>query len=1267
MRRKLLPLSIGVFLFSTVSYSQVTTNTTVLQRAQREASVQQEALNQRVLKLAAEKGWPLRIGGKNGRVAILVDVDAAGYPLYAEADNNILSAATIKTNQLWPGGTTGLNLSASSANIKSKIGIWDGGNVRGTHVELTGRVVQKDNTSTGYDDHATHVAGTLIASGVNAVAKGMSFGAQQLIAYDFNNHLPEMLGEASGLLVSNHSYSSIAGWRLNTDQSNRWEFWGDAGATEDYKFGYYSSEAQVWDSIAYNAPNYLIVKAAGNNRDENGPAVGQPYWRFNTSGTMVSSGNRPAGISNNDTFDIISTYGTAKNVLTVGAINPIPGGYSNVADAVLTGFSSWGPTDDGRIKPDVVADGANLLSSIATSDNAYAAYSGTSMASPSAAGSLFLLQEYYSKLHGTSTFMRSATLKGIVIHTADEAGAAPGPDYKYGWGVINMEKAAAVITSNNTDKVIEENVLTNGSTYTKNVVASGKGSLVVTLSWTDVKGTVDNNTATRLNNPAIRLVNDLDIRVTRASDNTVYMPWILNPAKPNDPATTGDNIRDNIEKIEIPNTVPGETYVIKVTHKNTLDRAQQAYSLLISGVGGTAYCTSAPTSSAGARIDNVTLGTLNNTNVAGCTTYSNFTTLIDSLQQGGTIPFSIAISNCDATGATDKIVKIFIDYNNNGVFTDAGEEVAVSGVLNAATATFTGSITVPTTVSAGALTRMRIIVQQTSTASAVVSCGTYGNGETQDYSVRFINPSKDVAISELITPVVGACPGEEFITVRIKNYGSAAVSAIPISVNIKNGATDLGTLTFTYPNSIPAYGNAVYTFQAPLRTVAANTYTITSKTILTGDQNPANDQLVSTIAVNSLSPAITGTATKCGTSQVTLKANTTGNDVAVWYADATSTTPLAYGANTSTTTITGNNTYYLSTNDGATHAGPANKLLSYLGTGGYNAFAGNFVRVNNSVPLTINTARLYIANAGKIKFTLANLATFSSTTGGYSYYPLYSTTIDVYPTTPTPQAGAVSGNNASDTGAVYYLGLPVTDAGDHIIIVECLEGANIFRNNAVTGTNYPFSIPNVFSITGNSATVATADSVNYYKGFYYFLYDVAIKLNNCPGTRVPIVAGTATAPTATQSGNILTASSGSAYQWYLNGSAITNAIAQSYNVVASGDYYVVVTDASGCAQASNHINVVYTATVDVNGTEIALKASPNPTKGRFTLQFEVKTKDDLSIDVLNAVGQTVYRKTYGSFIGQFTEDINPGKLSSGMYILRIQHGQKTYIKKLLVE
>ncbi|MFX7824725.1 hypothetical protein ABTK20_20240, partial [Acinetobacter baumannii] len=92
------------------------------------------------------------------------------------------------------------------------------------------------------------------------------------------------------------------------------------------------------------APNYLIISSAGNDRSNNGPAVGENYWRYDANFNFVNAGNRPAGISSNDSYDIISGYGIAKNNLTIGAVNGIPGGWNKPGDVVMSSFSSWGPT-----------------------------------------------------------------------------------------------------------------------------------------------------------------------------------------------------------------------------------------------------------------------------------------------------------------------------------------------------------------------------------------------------------------------------------------------------------------------------------------------------------------------------------------------------------------------------------------------------------------------------------------------------------------------------------------------------------------------------------------------------------------------------------------------------------------------------------------------------------------------------------------------------------------------------------------------------------
>lgn len=1232
-------------------YSQVLTNTALLQKVGKDAAVQEKTDFEKVLALAKEKKWPLTIKGKNNRVARLVGVDLLGYPQYTATYNNILAANTIRTSTLWAGGSTGLNLSGSSANLNGKIGLWDGGRVLSTHQELSGKINQKDNP-TGVEDHSTHVAGIMVGKGINAGAKGMAYGANQLVAYDFNNHLSEMATEAPNLLISNHSYGPIAGWYYNSDQS-RWEFWGESGATEDFKFGYYSSESQVWDSIAYNAPMYLIVKAAGNNRDETGPAVGQPYFRYNASGSMASAGNRPAGISSNDGYDIISGYGVSKNVLTVGATTPLSGGYFQPSDVVLSSFTSYGPTDDGRIKPDVVSDGVDLLSSIASADNAYAYLSGTSMAAPVAAGSLLLLQEQYSKTH-PGVFMRAATLKGLVIHTADEVGNSDGPDYQAGWGLINMERAAKAIVANNTTDLIQEFDLANGGTNTINVVASGKGPLVVTLSWTDPKGTVD--ATNRLNNTAKKLINDLDIRVTSGSNT--FQPWVLNPADRAAAATKGDNTIDNVEKITIPDAIPGQTYSIKITHKGTLERGHQAYSILASGVGGSAYCASAPAANAGARIDKVTFAGIDKTNAAGCTTYNLFTDQVAKVQANQTLPFTVNVSSCDATSVA-KIVKIFIDFNNNFSF-EAGELVATSGAISGS-GSFTGNITVPAGLTIGNNAIMRVVVQETSNPADVVACGTYSRGETQDYRVEVVTPANNVGVSELVNPYSVSCAlDSQMVSIKIRNFGTVPQSAIPVNVTVMNGATPVANWNAVYPGTLQANGEDVFTLQRWFPAVAGVTYTITAKTILTIDQNPANDALVSTVTVSTGAPAPTGTAEKCGPTQVTLaRTNSGGLDAAYWYSSPTATTPIAVGDNATTNVITSDLKYYLALNDVKTKVGPSSKMQ--WPNGGYNVFDGNFVRFTTEVPLIIESAKLYIGHAGKVTVTVGHLV--SETATSYQYQPVSSTVLNVFPTTPTPRDGAFEGNSATDTGSVYLLNLVVPEPGnDYIIMVKCEDGATIFRNNGITTNPYPMSIPGTISITGNSVPASSGD----YKTFYYFFYDMRIALADCPSPRVAIQATNVTAPVISLNGTTLSSNVATGNQWYRDGAPIAGATNQTYSPPFSGVYKSVISTASGCQVSSNEINYVSTAVIDVIDNEIKLSVSPNPNNGQFQLQFETRTKDNLQISLVNSIGQSMFNERTPGFIGKYNKSISLSNLSIGMYILKIQHGSKVYVKKVAI-
>lgn len=246
--------------------------------------------------------------------------------------------------------------------------------------------------------------------------------------------------------------------------------------------------------------------------------------------------------------------------------------YLGPSNVVMSNFSSWGPTIDNRVKPDISAQGVEVLSSTANSNDSYDYYNGTSMAAPGVAGSLLLLQELSADLN-QGEFLRSSTLKAIIIATALETGENPGPDPKFGWGLLNTEAAAQLMLDSHEGsnafyqelKLEEEN-----NSYSIKVKANDEEELKATIAWTDIAGN--------------GLVNDLDLRITDSQGNTFY-PWRLNPGDITAPALNdADNNVDNVEKVWIENAVEGEEYTITITHKNELESGEQEFGLAVTGV-----------------------------------------------------------------------------------------------------------------------------------------------------------------------------------------------------------------------------------------------------------------------------------------------------------------------------------------------------------------------------------------------------------------------------------------------------------------------------------------------------------------------------------------------------------------------------------------------------------------------------------------------------------------------------------------------------------
>ncbi len=364
------------------------------------------------------------------------------------------------------------------------VGHWDGGAVSATHPDFQGRVTNIENGDV--IDHATHTAGTILGAGLgDPSARGYAIGAT-MIAYDFYGDPNAERREAK------HQYYH---WHDNHS-------WGSSSTN----FGTYDDVAREFDLDSRDL--FLVaLKAAGNE------------------------GQQSQVVDNNYGFDSLSTDSTGKNILIICATDD---------DGDLASFSSRGPTDDGRIKPDFCANGVNLNSTLP--GGGYGNLSGTSMATPSVTGMVTLLAQLYQREnhHRWAPDLLSA----IMIHNVTDVFHV-GPDYRFGWGNADAKAAADFILADAADpgRRLIRGAARDGETveYPMDVPA-GAPSLKVTLTWLDAFAA---GTAQR------RLINDLDLELLAPNGETEY-PWTLDPANPfADAARDRPNDVDTVEQVVV--------------------------------------------------------------------------------------------------------------------------------------------------------------------------------------------------------------------------------------------------------------------------------------------------------------------------------------------------------------------------------------------------------------------------------------------------------------------------------------------------------------------------------------------------------------------------------------------------------------------------------------------------------------------------------------------------------------------------------------------
>ena len=500
---------------------------------------------------------------KDGSLYYLRSIDENGNPLYINTKSNVASGQLIKANSLYSGGSIGANITGTGMVA----GVWDGGQVRASHELLSGKAIMQANqtvNSTGGNDHMTHVTGTIVgkeltsngAAGMDrATARGIAYNATAQ-CYDWDNDETEMAAFAGqGYLISNHSYGM-----------------GNGPAQPAWTFGAYDNTAVQWDALLKTTPNYLPFVAGGNEQASNGSGK---------TGTLQG-------------YDVITGSSSAKNVVTVGSVN---------ADRTMSTYSNFGPTDDGRIKPDICTRGTGINSSKYTNDTSYSGdgddSSGTSYASPAAAAAALLLQQYYFSLN--NSYMSASMLKAILLHSADDEGTT-GPDAKFGWGILNIERAAQIIKdANQTGKARLHTFTTNPTNDSSNEVqisgvgttsttpGLGNGSVKASICWTDDAGT-EQTIADGVDPTASRLVYNFDFlfrNQTVFQDKRPYKN--LTMAIPTATVTVGtgwfQNNADNYKQLNlITGNSTGDFYTLYMRKSSSSPAAVRNVSVVITGL-----------------------------------------------------------------------------------------------------------------------------------------------------------------------------------------------------------------------------------------------------------------------------------------------------------------------------------------------------------------------------------------------------------------------------------------------------------------------------------------------------------------------------------------------------------------------------------------------------------------------------------------------------------------------------------------------------------
>ncbi|WP_460575583.1 beta strand repeat-containing protein, partial [Flavobacterium koreense] len=583
------------------------------------------------------------------------------------------------------------------------------------------------------------------------------------------------------------------------------------------------------------------------------------------------------------------------------------------------------------------------------------------------------------------------------------------------------------------------------------------------------------------------------------------------------------------------------------------------------------YCTSNATSTSDVDVAQVTFGSLVNpavaptvfiNNPASIATYTDFTSLpVQDFVQLTTYPIEVKQSSMN--GYWVSWTKIFIDWNKDGDFSDAGEAYNhTGGVDGPSTApangvVFSSSITVPLTASLGN-TRMRVLLNESGTATTTpIGCGTYTWGETEDYIINIL-PAP-------------ACTGTPTAGTAVSSVANVCYSGTA-NLSVSGFTTGVTGISFQWYNSAGAISGATNTtFTTPVLS-SPETYfcrVTCANSGLFADTNSIN------IGVNAPAVATTTPGGRCGTGTVVLGATPSSGASLNWYANATGGTSLATGNTFTTPSISATTNYYVESNIGGTSSNVGLVSPAGGGTPSTQTVAWN-VNFTTLSATTLTSVDIYPLTSGvNGVITVRN----GSTTSGTVIKTINYTT-------------NVSGGNTPQT---IIIDAPLT-AGSYNLYTDTLPTGGIRRNNS--GAVYPYTSA-LANITGNGF------DNTYFMGLYNWIFG-----SGCASSRTMVTATVTPPPALTLSATSATLCNGNSsvvnltsvigdydsYVWSPSTGVSGNEnVGFTFNPTATTTYTLTASNSSGCVNTATYnvtVNPLPVNTIVASSNTLCETGSP---------------------------------------------------------------------------